>query len=168
MLDQLRAAMRAVEDDPAAGTASLTPALRFAVLSGLGSKYLAVGAPSSLGIIDLDSNAEAIVVCHRLLFGELEVKRNRDMGVEEALAADIVCLPATTDFELEWIAEATHLNILDASPHSRGMAELTQHCALTYLDPQGASRARSHGLLAEVIRGSVSGRMGEEITALLA
>lgn len=168
MQDALRAFMKAIETDPQARIDASDATLRFAALAGLGSKYLAVGTPMTLGLVNCDAEEEALVACHRLLFGPLEVLRTADVSTEEAMAADIVCLAATTEFELDWIAEATHLNIRSAGPWSEGMHKLASSAALTYLNAATAGPGVSHGLLCDVIQGSVSGRMGEEITALVA
>lgn len=168
MQNQLRALMKSIEHAPDGLHAMDDAALRFAALAGLGSKYLAVGTPTTLGLIACEAEDEALVACHELLFGPLEVLRSSEMTNEEAMAADIVCLPTNAVFELDWIAEATHLNIRSAGSWSAGMNELASCTALTYLNAAAAADGVSHGLLSEVIRGSVSGRMGEEITALLA
>ncbi len=168
MQDELRALMKRIESDPDAMPATADATLRFAALAGLGSKYLAVGTPTTMGLVDCDMHQDALITCHELLFGPLEVLRSADSSIEEAMAADIVCVSTTTAFEFDWIAEATHLNIFDAGPWSKSMQELATLAALTYLNagtvPIGGI---AHGLLSEVIRGSVSGRMGEEVTALV-
>ena len=160
--------MKSIEANPNAALGTENATLRFAAFAGLGSKYLAVGTPMTLGVVNCDAEYQALVTCHGIIFGPLEVLRSEDTSTEEAMAADIVCLPATTEFAVDWIAEATHLNIMDTGPWSEGMQELASSTALTYLSAAAAGPHGSHGLLTEVIRGSVSGRMGEEITALVA
>ena len=168
MRDALRTLMKAIEANPDALPAKTSGGIRFAALAGLGSKYLAVGSPASIGLVHCGAHSEGIAVCHELLFGPLEVLHDQDVGVEEAMAADIVCLPSSTEFELAWIAEATHLNILDDGHWSKGMIQLANHCRITYAAESLPTRAhKAHGLLADVVRGSVSGRMGEEFTALV-
>jgi hypothetical protein len=168
MQDELRALMKSIENTPDAAVETANAELRFAARAGLGSKYLAVGTPTTLGLVNCDAEQEALIACHELLFGPLEVLRSADTSIEEAMAADIVCLPTTAIFELDWIAEATHLNIMTTGPWSEGMQQLATCTALTYLNAATAGPGVSHGLLSEVIHGSVSGRMGEEITALVA
>ncbi|MCP4448870.1 MAG: hypothetical protein GY811_26590 [Myxococcales bacterium] len=168
MLDALRKAMKAIEAAPESAQLLSDATLRFASLAGLGSKYLAVGTPMSMGLVHCNEYEEALIQCHTHLFGELEILNNKVVGVETAMAADIVCLTSDTDFELMWIADATHLNMFDTGIWSAGMRELSRACDITYLNAPAIAPGRAHGLLADVIGGSVSGRMGEEITALLA
>ncbi len=168
MLDMLRSAMNAIERAPCVVPLGMDPKIRFAALAGLGSKYLAVGSPMSVGLIEFGGNDAELIECHRLLFGELEFLRSEDLGIEEAMAADIVCLHATAEFDPTWIADATHLNIRDSPRHSAGMTQLSEACALTYLNAQSAGSGQAHGLLVDVICGRISGRVGEEITALVA
>lgn len=160
--------MRAIEQNPGQLETGLNASLRFAALAGLGSKYLAVGTPTTMGIIDCGEHAAFLIECHSLLFGPLEILRGEELGCEEAMAADIVCLTSSSEFDLDWIAEATHLNVLDTGPWSTGMQALAQTSSLTYIDIATRGPHNSHGLLADVIVGTVSGRMGEELTALVA
>lgn len=158
--------------------AEMSSLLRQAALAGLGSKYLAVGSPATLGIIACGAAAPALQACHELLFGTLQVRSSGDNlfaedaavaehSIEESLACDIVCLPTEADFAVEWIAEATHLNLVDSGPWSMGMQALL-HCArFTLIGQPRHTIHKVHGRLTDVITGSVSGRMGEEITALL-
>lgn len=167
MREQLRAGMQAIERAPSQMPESIDSELHFSVLAGLGSKYLAVGSPATIGLVDCPTHHEPLIACHDLLFSNVEYLRSEDVGVEEALAADIVCLLTSTEFELEWIADATHVNILDDGTWSAGMKQLSEACALTYFNVNAALPRHSHGRLDEVIWGSVSGRMGEEVTALV-
>lgn len=141
--------------------------LHFAALAGLGSKYLAVGSPASLAVVGCGADRDSIIACHELLFGYLDILHGDQLGIEEAVAADIVCLPTSTEFDLEWIADATHLNVLDDGQWSEGMKQLARHCSVTYTGRDLPAQGHAHGLLADVVRGSVSGRMGEEVTVLV-
>ena len=151
MRDALRTLMKEIEANPDALPTRASGDIRFAALAGLGSKYLAVGSPASLGLVNCGAHSDAIAVCHELLFGPLEVLHDQDLGVEEAMAADIVCLPSSTEFELAWIAEATHLNVLDDGRWSEGMTQLANHCSITYAAASLPSKGRNaHGLLSDV------------------
>lgn len=149
-----------------------TPALAIAALAGLGSKYLAVGAPDTCGIIHCGSATEAIAECHTLLFGPLEFRvvgaelsGSTNCSAEEAFASDLVCMPENEEFSLAWIAEATHLNVHRNVSPSDSLNTLCDFASVTELSQ--SSEASSHGKLSEVICGQVSGRVGEEITLLL-
>jgi len=169
MKDVLQNYMKAIESDPTTSQEGTPPPVEFAALAGLGSKYLAIGSPDSLGLIVGSEFTAALTTCHTQLFGPLDVIDSDVVGIECAMAADIVCLCSSTEFEMDWIAEATHLNIVDDGSWSRGMQALAQSCALTYVRaPPSTEESRPrHGLLSDVITGSVSGRMGEEITVLV-
>ncbi len=166
MSDPLRTLMAAIEHHPKALPPTENPVLLAAALAGLGSKYLAVGSPATLGLIGCGPYSDALIACHTLLFGTLEVQRSEDIGIEEAMAADIVCISSSTEFELAWIADATHINVLSDGTWSKGMHELATTTSLTLSAPNPEFPA-PYGLLAEVIQGVVSGRIGEEITVLM-
>jgi ornithine cyclodeaminase/alanine dehydrogenase-like protein (mu-crystallin family) len=176
MHDQLKAAMAALEG--LQEQFETTPAIHQAALAGLGSKFLAIGSPSSLGLIGCGPAAQAIDTCHEILFGALalrcagdnELAREQSVtscSIEEGLACDIVSISTTEDFSMEWIPEATHLNIVDTGPWSAGMQRLARDAHITWLGEPRHALAKGHGSLADVIRGIVSGRMSEEITGLL-
>ncbi|MBL4634903.1 MAG: hypothetical protein JKY56_13610 [Kofleriaceae bacterium] len=178
--DQLRAAMRAIEDASAETADTIlseyeklygqNPDLAVAALFGLGSKYLAVGAPETCGIIGCGSAGPAIIACHTLLFGPLEyrvvgesIAGTTSTSVEDAFACDLVCLATDQDFSLHWIADATHLNVRQADEISAAVKALCEIVTLTALKPRQETEERS---LSEVICGQVSGRVGEELTML--
>ena len=172
---ELAAAIKAFEEGK---PLSMSADTRWAVLAGLGSKYLAVGSPDSVGLIHCGSAAPAIAACHALLFGALEIKVSGatpppgisealSCDLEEAFACDIVCLPCTTEFDMAWIAEATHLNLRYATPGpSVSARQLFQSCAVTLESQHGDALPREHGSLHQVIIGQVSGRMADELTLL--
>lgn len=180
MREELRRAMAAVEK----GQALSEPMhVRWAAISGLGSKYLAVGSPESIGLVDCGAAATWLIECHELLFGKLRFKLAGDNVVdsswsggsstlrcqsEEAFACDIVCAPCTLDFDSNWIAEATHLNLRYQAPGpSASSCVAMASCGVTLESTHAEGVVRSHGSLAEVITGRVSGRMADELTILL-
>ncbi len=180
--DQLRSAMRAMED-ASGGTGDTilsvyealyanSPDLAVAALFGLGSKYLAVGAPETCGIIGCGSAGPEIVACHDLLFGPLEyrvigdeIAGTTNTSLEDAFACDLVCLATNQEFSLHWIADATHLNLCRSSGEiSADVKALCKIVTLTALKSTQDSEERS---LNQVISGQVSGRVGEELTMLI-
>lgn len=172
-LREAMAALEALQEVP-----DLAPTLHRAALAGLGSKFLAIGAPCSLGIAECGEDATALLDCHQFLFGPLEVRsagdnsfeagaKIRRCSIEESLACDIVCLSTTTEFSRDWIPDATHLNIVDTGPWSSGMQALAREASMTWVGSPRQGLDNCHGELAEVIQGKVSGRMGEELTGLL-
>jgi hypothetical protein len=164
--EELQAAMDAIEAQEA--SAEISVELRQAALAGLGSKFLAVGSPATLGLVDVGPAAGLLQACHEHMFGPLEVRcAGAPYSAEEALACDIVCLPSTAEFSLDWIADATHLNVVDQGPWSEGMKALARSASMTLVGPPRHRVERPHGGLNDVIQGSVSGRMGEEVTVLL-
>ena len=167
----LEQSMRAIEAAAVAGEPSPAPAssqqLHFAALAGLGSKYLALGTPASLGLIGDSSAAPALLAVHQLLFGPLEIRYADQLSIEEALASDIVCLPTSSEFEVQWIADATHLNLIDSGHWSAGATELLRSAQIATVGAPQRPIPNHHGSLADVITGKVSGRMGEELTGLL-
>lgn len=167
------AALEAMQEVP-----GLSAPMHRAALAGLGSKLLAIGAPSSLGLAECGEEATQLLECHQLLFGPLQLRcagNNaalpsadvRLCSLEESFACDIVCLSTTTELCMDWIPEATHLNIVDTGPWSSGMQALAKEASITWTGSPRHPLNHSHGELAEVIQGRVSGRMGEEITGLL-
>jgi ornithine cyclodeaminase/alanine dehydrogenase-like protein (mu-crystallin family) len=122
-----------------------------------------VGSPTTLGLLNCE-NPSVIVEAHRSFYKNIRVQSN---GPEHALASDIVCMPTSADFEVEWIPDATHLNLFDDGVWSTSCQELARRLAFT---TQGTIRqpiTRLHGTLEQVISGEVSGRVGEEITAFV-
>ena len=176
MHSELEAAMSAIEArqvDPA-----LSARMTRAALAGLGSKYLALGAPSSLGLVACGPDAQALRVSHAIVFGSLSCRSAGSNQLtaegavvattfEEAFACDIVCLTTSIDFEFEWIPDATHLNIVDSGPWSSGMESLADCARITSVGTPRHSLRTQHGGLEDVITGKVSGRVGEEVTVLL-
>ncbi len=177
MHDELQAAMKAIEALDSVPS-SLSREQHWAALAGLGSKFLAIGAPETIGLLHCGGAAGAIYRCHELQFGPLKIRSAGDHALdgsadifkcssEESLACDLVCLTTTSDFSPEWIADATHLNIIDDGPWSPGMQSLAAQARLTWVGTPRHALSAEHGPLNDVIRGSVSGRVSEEITCLL-
>lgn len=175
-MSKLREAMAALE--ALQELTDVEPTVHRAALAGLGSKFLAVGAPGSLGLAQSGADAPALLECHTLLFGPMELRCAGDNAIEsgpgirmcsmeESFACDIVCLATTTEFSRDWIPEATHLNIVDTGPWSSGMQALAREASMTWVGSPRHPLLNSHGDLAAVIEGRVSGRMGEELTGLL-
>jgi hypothetical protein len=151
--------------------------LRAGALAGLGSKYLAVGSPASIGLIHCGDAATAIFECHEIVFGcswQLRIAGNNLLDVdslpcdiEEAMACDVVCLPCHVDFELEWIADGTHINLRNTGAGtSVGVARLLQAADITVESQTPPPLLRAYSSLQQVITGLVKGRMGEEVTVL--
>jgi hypothetical protein len=177
MRDLLKEAMEAIEaaaDVPAA----LTRDQHWAALAGLGSKFLAIGAPQTIGLSKCGDAASPIYACHDMLFGPLEIRSAGEQqfesglapqacSTEESLACDVVCLTTSEDFLLEWIADATHLNIVDSGSWSSGMQALATRSSVTWVGKPRHELGQGHGSLAQVIQGKVSGRVSDEITCLL-
>jgi len=147
-------------------------ALYAGALTGLGSKLLAIGAPQTLALLGTASESavlqDAIIEAHTLLFGPLELRvvscTAPTNDIERALASDIVCMAYNVPFSMEWIAEATHINLLSpwcfASTEKSSLQEWEGAASLTHCtrsEPQN---------LSDVISGVLCGRMGEEITVL--
>lgn len=176
MHDELKSAMAAIEALEV--DLALPASHRRAALAGLGSKFLAIGSPESIGLADCGDDAAALYACHEIQFGPLKIRAAGDnrletptdishCSIEESMACDLVCLSTTQAFAPEWIADATHLNIVDTGPWSAGMQALADNATITWVGTPRHSLRSTHGSLADVIRGKVSGRMGEEITCLL-
>lgn len=158
---------------------TLEPNVCWAALTGLGSKYLAVGSPENIGLIDCGEAKSWIVLCHEILFGPMQVKLAGTMkqpfypeplacSVEEAFASDIVCAPWSLAFDPAWIAEATHLNLRSSgTAPSAGAQTVFASASVTVQRNPKNPLQRRHGSLDEVIRGQVSGRMADELTILL-
>ena len=148
-----------------------------AVFAGLGSKYLAVGTPASIGILAAPTLALPLMAVHRLLFGNdlqfrlLQPYENitnaTATDIEQVCACDILCAPSDAEIDAYWLADATHVNLQENSVWSPGCASLAQVASATLQCRSNAMVSNLHGQLADVITGKVSGRMGEEITLLL-
>jgi hypothetical protein len=177
MIDELKTAMRAIESaqDVPAG---VSREHQWAALAGLGSKYLAIGSPQTIGLTNCGSAAPALYACHEILFGPLHIRIAGEHALhghsdllecseEESLACDIVCLSTGEDVSLDWIADATHLNLVDSGPWSASMQSLAARMAVTWVGKPRHGLGLAHGSLADVITGAVSGRVAEEISCLL-
>ncbi len=184
---QLREQMRAIEGAACKSSSAMQSAcdslwkrdatLAAAVFAGLGSKYLAVGSPESIGILTTPTLALPLMAVHRLLFGDdlqfrllhpcENVANATTTDMEQVCACDILCAPSDAAIDAYWLAEATHVNLTECSLWSPGFTSLAQFASATLQYGSNAVVGNLHGQLADVITGTVSGRMGEEITLLL-
>ena len=176
-------------------------ALRTGAAGAIGSKYLAVQSPRSLGFIGCGVQARVLLSAHRVIYGDGLQLRMADVDeaaarafaeeaggtattVQRAAACDIVCTstPSRTPVvERAWVAAGAHINAMGAD--AEGKQELATDLLLAAkvvvddreqafhsgevnvpLHTGALSEAQVHGTLGEVMAGTRSGRMGDEIT----
>jgi ornithine cyclodeaminase/alanine dehydrogenase len=114
--------------------ATLLTALRTGAAGAIGSRYLAVARPRSLGLVGCGVQARMLLEAHRVLYGddlELRMADGRPQAaeafaaeaggtatsVEEAAACDIVCTstPARSPvIKRSWVKAGAHINAMGA------------------------------------------------------
>jgi alanine dehydrogenase len=114
--------------------ATLLTALRTGAAGAVGSKYLAVARPRSLGFVGCGVQARVLLEAHRVLYGhdlELRMADGRPQAaeafaaeaggtvtsVEQAAACDVVCTstPARSPvIKRSWVKEGAHINAMGA------------------------------------------------------
>ncbi len=110
---------------PPAGASGSDPALAALAAAAAGavaSRFLAVGTPRSIGLIGDRDTCELSLCAHRVWFRPADVRcagtggavelGGRAVSIEEALAADIVCLHAPLSLEAIQLRRGTHVNAL--------------------------------------------------------
>jgi ornithine cyclodeaminase/alanine dehydrogenase-like protein (mu-crystallin family) len=135
------------------------PVAAVAVWGAVASRYLAVGTPRSFGIIG--DGAESLEA-HRTWFAPTDVRCTdaavagaigaRVVPIEEALAADIVCVHAPVRIAARQLRRGTHVNAL----------------ALVEVDREVVAEVTDVRKLAEMAAGLIDGRQLDEITIFVA
>jgi ornithine cyclodeaminase/alanine dehydrogenase len=113
--------------------ATLLTALRTGAAGAVASRYLAVNAPRSLGLIGAGVQARVLIAAHRVLYPGLELRvadlfpeaaarlaaacGGTTATVEQAAACDIVCTSTPSRspvVQREWVRPGTHINAMGA------------------------------------------------------
>lgn len=110
---------------PAAPAPAELAALAAAAAGAVASRFLAVGTPRSLGLAGGDPMAAALsLAAHRVWFQPADLRcagvgpeiaaalGGRAVSLDEALAADIVCIHAPLALEAARLRRGTHVNAL--------------------------------------------------------
>jgi hypothetical protein len=111
-----------VPASPTARPAGASPALAAAAAGAVASRFLAVGTPRSIGLVGDRAACELSLCAHRVWFRPADVRcagvddaaelGGRAVSLEEALAADIVCIHAPLSLEAARLRRGTHVNAL--------------------------------------------------------
>lgn len=169
MRDAVLAVERAYVDAgtraPTAGVASGDPDVAAAAMGAVASRFLAVGTPRSIGLVGDPAAMRRSLDAHRLWFSPRDIRVVGDAAaaaaldpgarvtsLDEALAADIVCVHAPIAIAARSLRRGTHVNVLVAGVE---------------LDPALATLATiTHEVpgLAALAAGLVDGRQLDEIT----
>ncbi len=109
---------------------AVTSALAAAAAGAVASRFLAVGTPRSIGLIGADRRATALsLAAHRVWFQPADIRcaggappaaslelaaalGGRAVSLDEALAADIVCIHAPLSLAATRLRRGTHVNAL--------------------------------------------------------
>jgi hypothetical protein len=140
-----------------------------AAAAAVASHYLAVGSPRSFGLIVDDRaqepDAELVLEAHRTWFSPRDLRctsealaaavGGRVVTVDEALAADIVCVHAAMPIVAGKLRRGTHVNVLGGATIDTELRRLA-----TVTD-------EPHGLPA-LAAGLVDGRKLDELTIFIA
>ncbi|HEX4452989.1 MAG TPA: hypothetical protein VH143_19075 [Kofleriaceae bacterium] len=119
-----------------------------AAAAAIASRYLAVSAPHSFGIVGAsDEDAELVLEAHRTWFEPRDIRRD-----VRALACDIVCVYDATPIRTGDVRRGTHVNLL-------GSGAIDSELVATITDER-------HGLPA-LAAGLVDGRRLDEITIFI-
>ena len=115
------AAVHATQADPAA---AVLAAVAAAAAGAVASHFLAVASPRSIGLIGDPAAAALSLAAHRVWFQPADLRcagpdlaaqlGGRAVSLDEALAADIVCVHAPLSLAAARLRRATHVNALAA------------------------------------------------------
>ena len=138
-----------------------------AAAAAVASRYLAVGTPRSFGLVIDDATqlgeAKLALEAHRTWFAPRDIRctdatlaaavGGRTVSIDEALAADIVCVHGATRISASQLRRGTHVNVLGA-----GTIDDDVVAAVTD-EPRG---------LPALAAGLVDGRQLDELTIFIA
>jgi hypothetical protein len=138
-----------------------------AAAAAVASRYLAVGTPRSFGIVIDDpiqlDEAVLALEAHRTWFSPRDIRctdaalaamvGGRTVSIDEALAADIVCVHSATPIHAAQLRRGTHVNVLGASAIDDDIV------AVITDEPRG---------LPALAAGLVDGRQLDELTIFVA
>lgn len=145
----------------------------FCVRSVLASKYLAVGAPETIGVLGFRDITPYLVALHREIFPTIIARTEETHQPEQCLASDVVCLSSDAPFDPSWVPDGSHVNVFHCSSPAKLPGLIAQFLHDHSVTLQSAEErgflpnGSVHGSLADVVVGAVSGRVGEEVTVYL-
>jgi hypothetical protein len=145
---------------PRSIAASDVPLLGLAALGAVASRFLAVSSPRSIGLVGESVPIALSLAAHRVWFKPIDVRCHggnvdggRAVSVDDALAADIVCIHAPIAIAAAQLRRGTHVNAL----------------ALVTIDPElHASIFHERADLPALAAGLRDGRQLDEITVMIA
>ncbi len=167
---------------PASAVAATDPvALACAAAAGaISSKFMAVGAPRSMGFVGCGGLAAALLDAHRVVFAAAAPRELRCAGadadhfvaahggrptsVEEACACDIVCVTArdaAPALRRAWIRRGTHVIVLGAGALDE---DVRAGARVIVDDPPAVDAPQVCGTLGEIAAGLKDGRELDEVT----
>ncbi len=143
----------------------------YAAAGAVASRYLAVGTPRSFGLIvhgaDACEAAALSLAAHSTWFAPVEIRcagigsdglahslRGDAVSIDDALAADIVCVHAPITIKAAQLRRGTHVNVLSAATLDD---ELSKVASITHEVPG----------LGALAAGLVDGRQLDELTVFV-
>jgi hypothetical protein len=132
------------------------PLVHAACAGAIASRYLAVGTPRSFAVIGDARAAELSLAAHRTWFAPRDLRATCDadgfrrVSLDEALAADIVCIHEPLAIAAGQLRRGTHVNALVAGVTLDASIAAT----ISYEDPD----------LGKLAAGLVDGRQLDELT----
>jgi len=107
---------------PPQGDPAVNRALAAAAAGAVASRFLAVGTPRSIGLVGDLMETSLSLCAHRVWFQPTDLRcagddraeelGGRSVSLEEALAADIVCIHLPIELEAARLRRGTHVNVL--------------------------------------------------------
>jgi hypothetical protein len=165
----VEAGITGTRPDPLAIVTSDELAIASAAAGAIASRFLAVGTPRSIGLIGDAFPCAVSLAAHRVWFHPTDVRCHGDVvgggravSLDEALAADIVCIHVPLAIAAHQIRRGTHVNAL-------ALGDDPSRCAVT-IPPELASVAtvvHEHADLPAIVAGLRDGRQLDEITIFL-
>ena len=151
---------------PPQGDPAVDPVLAAAAAGAVASRFLAVGTPRSLGLIGEWTACALSLYAHRVWFSPTDIRcagddrgadelGGRIVSIEEALAADIVCIHLPLALAAAQLRRGTHVNALAGVELDRDLRERA-----TIVDEPSGLPALAAGLR--------DGRQLDEITVFVA
>lgn len=129
------------------------PVVAAACMGAVASRFLAVGTPRSIGLVGHARAVQLSLDAHRVWFSPGDVRIASVVGLDAALAADIVCIHDPIEISASKIRRGTHLNVL----HAGAAIDRELLATVTHEIPG----------LADLAAGIVDGRQLDEITVFV-
>jgi hypothetical protein len=154
--------------------ASELPVIAGAAAGAVASRFLAVGTPRSIGLIGPASPCAYSLAAHGVWFSPRDIRCHGDVidggravSLDEALAADIVCVHAPLALSARQLRRGTHVNALALVPVVETGPFRPVRESVVSIDPELAAVAtvvHEYADLPAIVAGHRDGRQLDEIT----